>query len=250
MRVHPKGEAAAELFSGIFWPKKGLELLFLGCLNPATAGFRIIKYKMNQSSTIFLAILFGLCGLAIVIFVIKVLVEAIFGDMRGLGTRLKLSAGKKALDEVDELLKTKPLSNPSQIIIRLRESFLLDHFPVSELLIDKIHNHNQELLGRVVSVSEHFSVRLSSLGTVEQLLIDRAELMKLILETSNAQKKLHQRRKEKGMETKSWALGEFEKKMEEMRSDLATNRNALQRTLEELFEQCKQFGNNDEITYH
>lgn len=197
------------------------------------------------------SIIFGLIGLGIIFYILKVVIGALVGNPLSWLEKQRFSKRLALLTQGDQFLKS---GNADSAILAWQEALFLDHIKHHNSLVDTVGNHNLTVLGRIVSLSEKRNSHLASLPLVEGLFTSRLELNRSYFEVLDTLKKLRSRQndsKKKGASpTPDWALMEFSKKLTEVRSKIDANNQALKTQLEKLFSDIRKVTTSSEITYH
>lgn len=202
---------------------------------------------MNIFTLALPATLFAIIGALIVVFVLRQVLSAALGDIRGFGTRFVKKRRLKKLTKVDELIEKKLLMEASHL---LRECFCIDKYIVSSDEVKLNLNYNLGVLGRLMVISDKSGQRLANLGIIEELFQSRAELaMKAfgIIETWEA---IRTSRNQAGKNLPSWSSLEFKKRLEEVEDKLKTNEQTLIAQLKEAFLCIESAQPTEPITYH
>lgn len=199
--------------------------------------------------TLLPAILFGLAGLIVIAFCVRVLFRSIFGDVNF----LTLKDNRKLTSRTELLLRAKThLQQDSYDAAYplLRNAFLLDLFNRDDRFINRLHDHHLSVLGAVLTISEQKVRRIPNLPIVEELLQIRATMLKAYHEAVLTKRALSSQRKNKGKSPK-WAVQEFQKKIQELKEKLTENRQSIERELDKLFATLQnRSGEESEVTYH
>ncbi len=199
-------------------------------------------------STLIPAIIFGLVGVFIIVYTIKLFLSAIIGNPWNWLEQQKILKKERLLNEGDSFFQNE---DNEKAISSWKGAFYLDRINSQVSNIDKSHNLNINLLGRLLSLSENKSAHIINLPVLEELFAERSELLHLHFETSATLKKL--RLKKKGSTSKKspdWALQEFSKKHAEVKQQINENRDSLEAELKKLFDSLTQLSAAQDITYH
>jgi len=194
---------------------------------------------------IFIAVLVGLVGLAVLLFLFRQLLpELAVWVRRGFGSAsLKRAASR--LQKLDELLA----ANSYDLALReLERSFVLSGGNSKEL-VAAIRDHNHGLLSRSLIISEHLSGRLSNLADVERLLDERGDLQLLLLKTDEAYRKISGKRGTAGKDIPNWGRQDFEARLKDVHNELRKNEQLLQTAIRQLIKSIQAPAGSD-ITYH
>lgn len=194
-----------------------------------------------------MALTFALFGLVILLLVLRVVIEALVGDPRSFPDRWKLRRKERLLLLADECASAP---SPERCFELLRGAFFLDHTSLGAPFIDKIYNHHLAILGRLVTLAEQRNKHLANLPVVEDLLQTRVALLKTFVDKLATKSSVARRRRQKGQETPGWAMQEYSRAIQQLKDQIATNRQALDSQLDKLFESLHKIAEGDEVTYH
>lgn len=199
-------------------------------------------------STIIPSIIFGLAGLFIIGYSIKLFLSAIVGNPWNWLEQQKVLRKERLLNEGDLHFQK---NSYDKALTYWKSAFYLDRLNYLPSLVDKVHNLNLNILGRLVNFSEKKSAHIINLAVVEELIATRSELLHMFFETSATLKKLRLRKKEASAKNSpDWALQEFSKKHSEIKQKIDSNRSALETEIKKLFDSLSQISNTPGITYH
>lgn len=190
------------------------------------------------------AILFGLVGIGVTIYLLALFADAAVGDARGFSERLRFKQREKHLKTADELIEKGAFLPAFEA---LRRAFYFEQLRLERELVDKINNHHISILSRVVIVSEKLSRHIPNLAIIEDLLMTRGELMRSFFEARSSREALLKKR---SREVPGWALDEYASKLHELKDKLTTNRRSLESQLDKVLDSLKDIPRESEITYH
>lgn len=201
-----------------------------------------------QSIDIFPAVIFGIIGLALIVYFLKIILGSLFSDSGSWIEKYRIKQKESLLPRVDLYIKAGDFEQANQL---LRDAFYFGGSKGEGGLIERGNNHNLAILGRVIHISERLSTHLDNLPIVEDLLLTRAQLIKTFAERKLSQAALRKkRRSEKGGAEQSWAALEFSKQLDELRDKIQTNQKSLESQLARLFAALGGARKRDEVTYH
>jgi hypothetical protein len=199
-------------------------------------------------STIIPSIIFGLTGLFIIAFTLKLFVTALLGNPWNWYEQQKVMKKERLLSEGDLFFEK---DNYDRAVSIWKSAFYLDRLNHLPSLIDKVHNLNINALGRLLNLSEKRRAHIGNLPVIEELIGSRTELMHLYFETALTLKKLRVKKNEaSGKSSPNWALQEFSKKHTEIKQKIDANRTQLEAELKKCFESLSRPPANEGITYH
>ena len=193
------------------------------------------------------ASLLAILSLALLFYFVRIVFSSITFDLRGFANRMRLQRKEKTLAGADLAIEAGELERARAL---LRDAFFLGGEFESFGFLDKVNNHNLEILGRILTLTESHASHFNNLPIVEGLLQSRLELYRSLIEAAQTKAKLKERQKTKGKEAPDWACGEFARKVAEIRDRLESNRKSLESQLDELFADFKKIAPANHITYH
>jgi len=199
---------------------------------------------MNQLQYTF-ALLLGAGGAALTLYLIALPVRSALRSFVGTKDFLRLRRSLQRLRKFDELIEAERWEDA----IRELERAVVFEVLSSRQLVSSIREHHQNLLSRVLQVSEHFSARAESLGEVEKLFVERAELQVLYIKANETFRRIQDKRETSGKSLPKWSQGDYLKRIREVQTELQTNRRALDTALPKLFKEI-QTPKREEIIYH
>ena len=196
------------------------------------------------------AILFGLVGLFIILYCLKILMGnlvkgldlgALLERRRFVHKQQQLAAARQrfAHDEFERGLAL------------LRDAFFFDLVKHDLQLIDRVQDHHLSILQELLAATQRRGVHMLNLPLVEELLQTRANALRAYCETRIAARALG--KKGKGGRTQAppaWALAEFSRKLEEQKEKTAVARRSLERELDILFKTARSTERSSGVMYH
>jgi len=194
--------------------------------------------------TLIWTLIVGLVSCLVLLFLLKILLQAIFGDLRGFAEKIKLKRKEKIIKEVDIFIEKGILDTAFS---RLRSCFFFDLATLDPNFIEKVNNHHMGILSRIVVIAEKRAKRLSNIAIIEDLLLSRCEMMRSRLEAFTSRQNLLKKREKPVPE---WAVGEYLRKLDEIKDRLITNQKSLESQLAQAFEEIVRDTASNEITYH
>ncbi len=159
--------------------------------------------------------------------------------------RGRLKSAMSLLSAVDELMARKENVEALKL---LRQSIVLETIS-EENLINLFRDHHENILSRLVLISEEMGSRPEHLAEVEELFIERTELMGLYARAQDSYKSLSSRRAKEGKSLPSWSKADFEKRIVQIQEELRLNQKTLQTALDQLFRAVSSAG-GEPIVYH
>lgn len=198
-------------------------------------------------STLIPSLIFGLVGLFIIVYTLKLMLSAIIGNPLNWLEQQKFLKKERLLYAGDQHFQ----KNISDSAVQCwKDAFYLDRINYLLSSVEKVHSHNINVLSRFLNLAEKRSSHIPNLALIEELFAERTELMNAFLDTKLSLKKI--RNKKKGASSKpvpDWALIEFSKKESEIKSKIDQNRQVLEKELVKLFD-SQNNQQNQGITYH
>lgn len=192
-------------------------------------------------------LILGLLALVVLYLILRALVQALPGNIRGSTERWGIKKKEKLLPVLDDLLE-RGLVNDA--LFMLADAFYFEHIRLDPSNIERVQNHHLAVLARLIIAGEKRGAQLTNLPIIEDLLLTRSDFMRAYFDVLDSKKTLSKKRVEKGMETPTWALKEYKRKLLEMQDRIATNRRTLEGQLKELFLRLNEERSSDEVTYH
>ncbi len=191
------------------------------------------------------ALILGSFGAAIAFALGYILVQGISRTFFGTKDFLKFRRSLARLKKFDDLVE---LERWSEAVKELERAVVFDALS-SRQLVSSIKEHHQNLLSRTLQVAEHYLARAESVGNVERLFLERAELQMLLIKATDAYQRIQEKRTEAGKELPKWSQSDYVGKIKDVSHQLNLNKEALQRELPVLFQEI-QTPKKDEIVYH
>ena len=192
---------------------------------------------------LFEALFFGIVSLAVIFYIAKVFIEALAGNTTGWTERMRFKRKERLLPALDALIEKE---NWGAALDLIRNSFHFDCIAADPDLIDKVNSHHLGVLSRMVIVAEQKAKHLPNLAIIEDLLISRSDLMRGYIDVLKSKNSLKKRQKK----TPSWAVDEYDKRLDDFIDKLRTNRRSLESQLEKAFLAFSYSEVANEITYH
>ena len=192
-----------------------------------------------------LALILGSFGAALAFALLFILFRGVSRGFFGTRDFLKFRKSLVRLRKFDELVE---LENWADAVKELERGVVFDALS-SRQLVSSIKEHHQNLLSRVLQVAEHYSARAESIGSVERLFLERAELQMLTIKANDAYQRIQDKRTEAGKDLPKWSQSDYLRKIKEVNDQLSLNKDALVRELAILFHEI-QTPKKDEIVYH
>ena len=186
----------------------------------------------------------ALAALAVLISIVALFYNAIAGEPRAMSERLKFKRREKMVLEADLLIQHDDWQSALK---RIRSSFYFEPVRYDEDLVDKISNHHQGLLSRLLIISEKRSRSIANIAIVEDLFLSRCEMMRAWLEALSSYKTLLKKRAGR---VPGWALDEYKTKISEIEDRLNVNQKSLNSQLDLLFKALTDTSVTEAVTYH
>ncbi len=199
--------------------------------------------------TLLPAIIFGLIGLFVIIYILSKLLGTLLGEvrLRGALERLRFRRKKQLLQQAKEKLRKGEYHSSLPV---LRDAFCLRHVKCDAKMIEAVHDHHFSILQALLSASRSDPSRLSNLPAVEELLINRTAAMKAFVETMIAAKALSGRPKSGRQRPPEWAVAEFRRKLRELQTKIDGNQAELRKELDKLFSNAGASSEDQPVIYH
>lgn len=160
-------------------------------------------------------------------------------------TKGRLKQGRTQLARIDMLLR----SEKAREAIRLFPgAFLLDIID-DRPTIQAYQEHHQNVLSRCLSVSDALGTRTEYLGDVENLLLERTELLHLLAKARDSFRNLGERRTKEGKPMPAWSKSDFQGRISQIEKELQSNLRNLNEAIEKLC-QALRGAETSSITYH
>jgi hypothetical protein len=199
----------------------------------------------------FLSIIFAIlvtgASLVLLLFLLQAILSPLVGNPLKFSEKWKMKKRARLLGEVERLLEEGTTDGASRY---LRQCFYLEHVYRNPDLIPVVGTHNLSILGSILTLADKQSAHIPNLGTVEELLTDRIQMMKNYLETMETKRELSRKRKQEGRDVPGWASKEYNKKVKELKERILTNHNSLNKEIDQLFRSLDGAAQEKEATYH
>ena len=199
---------------------------------------------VNQIQYTF-ALVLGAFGAALSFGLLYLLFRGVSRGFFGTKDFLKFRRSLARLKKFDELSEMDRWSEATK---ELEKAVIFDALS-SRQLVSSIKEHHQNLLSRALQVAEHYSARAESVGSVEGLFLERAELQTLLIKANDAFQRIQEKRSEAGKDLPKWSQSDYLGKIKEVNHQLSLNKDSLEKELGVLFEEI-QTPKKDEIVYH
>lgn len=165
-----------------------------------------------------------------------------FGRFRD---RAVLKKAALRLEKAEGLISNKLYR---EALLELRHTVLFDQFS-DEGVIATLREHHQNVLSHCLVIAEQISETPTNIAALEELFLERAELLLLRIRTQAAYQRLLERREKSGKEIPSWSKDDFERKTTEIKHELERNRTELRTELSRLFDAIQSVSKAG-IVYH
>lgn len=156
------------------------------------------------------------------------------------------------LEAFDQLVKEEKFS---EALKALGHAMSYDLLSGSEL-ITQLKRHYQNILSRAVILADEQDIEIEYLAETEHLLLERIDLMLLNDNVSATYSRVQSKREQLGKDVPEWTKEDFQKRLGEVKQELAENKLALassfKRMLDSLSSATQDKGKKDDspITYH
>lgn len=184
-------------------------------------------------------------GLALLFFLLVFLLSPIATWFRSNKTQSRL---RRAIERVKRAEKLVETANLSEALLELKRAMLLD-IGQSRSVIESVKDHNQNVLSRLLIISEEMGARLEGAAEVEKLLVERGEIQLLQLKADLAFVRVKGRRESQGKDVPAWSKADFEKRIKDIKRELERNTKELDSALTKLFSSIRP-ATSEGITYH
>ncbi len=184
-------------------------------------------------------------GLALLFFLLVLLLSPITTWFRSNKTQSRL---RRAIERVKRAEKLVETANLSEALLELKRAMLLD-IGQSRSVIESVKDHNQNVLSRLLIISEEMGARLEGAAEVEKLLVERGEIQLLQLKADLAFVRVKGRRESQGKDVPAWSKADFEKRIKDIKRELERNTKELDSALTKLFSSIRP-ATSEGITYH
>ncbi len=184
-------------------------------------------------------------GVYFVIYLCRLMIAPLLDIRLGSKGSSKLKKAMQKIEKIDELIAE---GKAQEAIKLLQRSIMYDVAPNAKQVL-LIKEHHQNVLSRCLVISEEVSSKAENLADVERLLMERGELLLLRLKAQESFKSLENKRLQAGKHIPAWSKDDFQRKIAEIKAELARNQSDLEQASAELF---KSLGtpNSDNIVYH
>lgn len=184
-------------------------------------------------------------GLALLFFLLVFLLSPITTWFRSNKTQSRLRRATERVKRAEKLVET---ANLSEALLELKRAMLLD-IGQSRSVIESVKDHNQNVLSRLLVISEEMGARLEGAAEVEKLLVERGEIQLLQLKADLAFVRVKGRRESQGKDVPAWSKADFEKRIKDIKRELERNTRELDSALTKLFSSIRP-ASSEGITYH
>ncbi|RMG41190.1 MAG: hypothetical protein D6719_09010 [Candidatus Dadabacteria bacterium] len=199
--------------------------------------------------TIVLALLFGLVGLLVILFIVKAVFGPLFYSLSGWRERSRFSACRNYFKALDSLADSSQIA---EIRSAAGRAFYLDIVKKNPGILETIYNHNLAVLGKIIQICGDSAGPIKSLPVLEDLLRTRRQLNRVYFEKLALKQKLNKKKTSASTkkEPPEWAKQEFNKQIKDILDKLQTNRSSIASQLEALFKEFSAAGSGSDVTYH
>ncbi len=157
----------------------------------------------------------------------------------------RVRTASRRLEQVDTLISQ---GKTGLALKALRRAVVYDATG-SEAIVESLKEHHQNLLSRVLVLAEEVGGRPTNIADVERLLLERAELQKLLLKALDSFRSLRFRRERAGKNLPDWSKSDFDGRITEIRKELSRNQEFLEKALDQLFKNIEGSA-SEQIFYH
>ena len=130
----------------------------------------------------------------------------------------------------------------------LRAGFLFSE-PSEKNAIAALRDHHQNILSRCLIAGERLGTHAPNVATVEQLLLERSELLLSLTKARENYSRFRSRRETSGRQAPSWSVKDYETRIVELRRRLKANRRETHQALDTFFAALKTAPQKD-VVYH
>lgn len=184
-------------------------------------------------------------GVVISLFLLRCMLVPVLPLFLELRTGFRTKRIASQIAAVDAAIDTKQWK---QALALLKESFHMS-CANSRQAVYHLREHHQNVLSRCLVVAEEIGSRLENIGDVERLLLQRSELQLLCLKASESFQKLKLQRRKQSKELPDWSKNDFERRVDQVKKEIAENEKELQKALQALFTAIDAYS-ADSIVYH
>jgi molecular chaperone DnaK (HSP70) len=184
-------------------------------------------------------------GVFCVIYLCRLMLAPLLAILLGSNGSSKIKKAKQKVEKIDELISD---GKTQEAIKVLQRSIVYDFAPNTKQVV-QIKEHHQNILSRCLIISEEMSSKAENIADVERLFMERSELLSLRIKALDSFKSLENKRQQAGKHIPAWSKDDFQRKISEIKAELARNQSDLEKAADELF---KSLGspNTDNIVYH
>lgn len=211
--------------------------------------------QTSKHMDIFAYIFFGvlcLLGLILLFFFGKTLLQPTFAWIFEKQKSKGLEKLFVQLEAFDQLIKEEKFS---EALKALGNAISYDLLSGSEL-INQLKRHYQNILSRAVILADEQEIEIEYLAETEHLLLERIDLLLLNDNVSTTYSRVQSKREQLGKDVPEWTKEDFQKRLNEVKHELAENKLALTSSFKRMLDslssatQEKTKKDDEPITYH
>ncbi|MCC6932733.1 MAG: hypothetical protein IT292_05720 [Deltaproteobacteria bacterium] len=135
-----------------------------------------------------------------------------------------------SLNKADHFLN---LQDYDKAIHELKKAFFLTN-PQDLEQINKIKQHHQNILSRIILLGEDSNCRFENISRLEHLLLERTELQNLLIKANSAFSEIRMRRSVNGKSLPKWGKQEYQEKIKLIETQLKNNKSNLESEIHKL----------------
>lgn len=135
----------------------------------------------------------------------------------------RLNSASQKLRQADDLIAAQKWN---EAVNELCRAVILDTY-LRPKEINAVSEHHQNILSRLLVISEETSTRVDNIAELEKLFLQRTELQTLYLKAENAFFRLQSKRVEAGKGVPTWSKSDFETRRREIKAQLHSNKECL-----------------------
>ena len=153
-------------------------------------------------------------------------------------------AGKRLL-QIDKLFEEKKFFEAISLI---EEAIIFTPGARSQD-IARSKEHHQEILSRLLTLSDGLGSRLENIASIEKLFLERSEIQHMHLKASGSYKSFQKKRRDAGKDVPDWSKAEFEQRVSEVKKELEKNTKDLKEELRLAFDSLRA-AKDKKVIYH
>lgn len=201
---------------------------------------------------------------ALALFLISFMLAAVWSGLRGAGVKIpKLSLN--SLEAMRESAQFRMFPNSlSKIDARIeggqfdeavqecRGALFLEAIRKDRVLLDRVDAHHDEVLSRLIIISNLMEINSNHVPLMEDLLASRAELLKALIDASSTLENFKSKVRGDRRGSPSWAINQYEKQVSEILDRLNTNKRSILGVMAEFQQELLKITKapSESVTYH